>query len=72
MKREPTAWKWVRAKRTAAGLTQQQFAKETGLTLRDVQRIEQGDLHMSYKKYLAVADYFDVKMEELLYGEVEE
>ena len=72
MKREPTAWKWVRAKRTATGLTQQQFARETGLTLQDVQRIEQGDLHMSYKKYLAVAAYFDVMLDEMLYGEVEE
>lgn len=72
MKREPTAKDWVRARRTAAGVTQQQFAKEVGLTLRDVQRIEQGDLRMSYKKYLAVAEYYGVMLDEILYGEVDE
>ena len=72
MKREPTAWKWLRAKRTAANLTQEQLAKETGLTVRDIQRIEQGNLNMSYKKYLAVAIYFDVMLDEMLFGEVEE
>ncbi|MGM9606862.1 MAG: helix-turn-helix transcriptional regulator [Oscillospiraceae bacterium] len=70
--RQPTSDKWVRAKRTQAHLTQEQLAKETGLTLRDIQRIEHGDLHMSYKKYLAVALYFDATMDEMLYGEVEE
>ena len=70
--RQPTSDKWVRAKRAQAHLTQEQLAKETGLTLRDIQRIEHGDLHMSYKKYLAVALYFDATMDEMLYGEVEE
>lgn len=72
MNREPHADKWLRAKRAAAHLTQKQLAKETGLTLRDIQRIEQGDLRMSYKKYLAVAEYFDVMLDEMLHGEVEE
>lgn len=44
------------------------MAKETSLTLRDIHRIEHGDLHMSYKKYLAVALYFDATMDEMLYG----
>ena len=72
MKREPTSGKWVRAKRTQLNLTQAQFAKELGLSLRDIQRIEAGDLKMSYKKYLAIADYFNVAMDEILYGEVAE
>ena len=70
--RQPTADKWVRAKRARAHLTQEQLAKETGLTLRDIQRIEQGNLHMPSGKYLAVALYFNATMEEMLYGEVEE
>lgn len=72
MNREITSGKWVRAKRTHANLTQAQLAEHAGLTLRDIQRIEAGDLHMSYKKYLALAIYFDVSMDEMLYGEVEE
>ena len=70
--RQPTADKWVRAKRTRAHLTQEQLAKETGLTLRDIQRIEQGNLHMPSGKYLAVALYFNATMDEMLYGKVEE
>jgi len=72
MNREINSGKWVRAKRTHANLTQAQLAEQAGLTLRDIQRIEAGDLNMSYKKYLALAIYFDVSMDELLYGEVEE
>ena len=63
---------WLRAKRAKENLTQQELADRTGLTLRDIQRIEHGDLRMSYKKYVAVADYFNVMLDEMLYGEVEE
>ena len=62
----------IRDLREDGDLTQQELADKTGLTLRDIQRIEHGDLHMSYKKYLAVADYFHVMLDELLYGEVED
>lgn len=72
MNREITSGKWVRAKRTHVNLTQAQLAEQTGLTLRDIQRIEANDLKMSYKKYLALAIYFDVSLDEMLYGEVEE
>ena len=72
MNRKINSAQWVRAKRTQANLTQEQLAKEAGLSLRDVQRIEQGDLNMGYRKYLALAIYFGVTMEELLFGEVEE
>ena len=71
MNREITSGKWVRAKRTHANLTQAQLAEQAGLTLRDIQRIEQGDLNMSYKTYVAIADYFHVMLDEMLYGEVE-
>ena len=63
---------WLRAMRAKHDLTQQELADKTGLTLRDIQRIEHGDLHMSYKKYLAVADYFHVMLDEMLYGEVDD
>lgn len=71
MKRTPSADKWVRARRAQARLTQKQLAQETGLTLRDIQRIEHGDLFMPCRKYLAVAVYFQVSMEEMLYAESE-
>lgn len=63
---------WLRARRAKENLTQQELADATGLTLRDIQRIEQGDLHMSYKKYVAIADYFHVMLDEMLFGEVED
>ena len=72
MKQQPTADKWLRARRAKANLTQEQLARETGLTLRDIQRIEQGNLHLPYHKYLMVADYFGVPLEEMLFGEVDE
>ena len=70
MNREPTAWKWLRAKRAAAHLTQAQLAGETGLTVRDIQRMEHGDMHVSCRKYWTVAQYFNVMLEDMLYGEV--
>ena len=72
MKRKSHADQWLRARRAKEHLTQQELADRTGLSLRDIQRIESGDLHMSYKKYLAVADYFEVMLDEMLYGEVED
>lgn len=72
MNRTPNPGKWVRAKRTHANLTQAQLAEKAGLTLRDIQRIEANDLKLSYKKYLALAIYFDVMLDEILYGEVAE
>lgn len=72
MSHKAHADQWLRAMRAKHDLTQQELADKTGLTLRDIQRIEHGDLHMSYKKYLAVADYFHVMLDEMLYGEVED
>lgn len=72
MSHKAHADQWLRAMRAKENLTQQELADKTGLTLRDIQRIEHGDLHMSYKKYLAVADYFHVMLDEMLYGEVDD
>lgn len=72
MKIQPHADRWLRARRTREGLTQKELALKSGLTLRDIQRIEQGDLHMAYHKYVAVAEYFGVSLDEMLFGEVEE
>lgn len=72
MSHKAHADQWLRAMRAKENLTQQELADKTGLTLRDIQRIEHGDLHMSYKKYLAVADYFHVMLDEMLYGEAED
>lgn len=71
-KREPNPGAWLRASRAAAHLSREELAKETGLTLRDIERIEQNDLRMGSSKYVAIADYFDVMLEEILYSYGEE
>lgn len=69
--RNPNPGAWLRKKRKECNLTQKQLSAETGLSVRTIRRIENNDLHMSYKKYLALVDYFHVSFDEMLYGEQE-
>lgn len=71
-KRNPNPGAWLRAKRAAAHLSHAELADKTGLSVRDIERIEQNDLRMGCSKYVALADYFDVMLEEILFSYGEE
>ena len=62
---------WLKKKRAEHELTQEQLAQLTGLTIRDVRRIEANDLKLGCSKLIALANYFDVTVEEVLYGEAD-
>jgi len=68
-KADPGAW--LRKKRAQQDLTQDQLAQLIGLTVRDVRRMEVNDLKIGCSRLIALADYFDVTVEEILYGEAE-
>lgn len=60
---------WLKKKRTELELTQEQLAELIGLSVRDVRRIEANDLKIGSSKIVALADHFNVTLEEILYGE---
>ena len=68
-KADPGAW--LKRKRAQQDLTQEQVAQLTGLTVRDVRRIEANDLKLGCSKLIALANHFDVTVEEVLYGEAD-
>ena len=53
-KADPGAW--LQKKRTEQDLTQEQLAQLTGLTVRDVRRIEDNDLKLGCSKLIALAN----------------
>lgn len=69
MSRTANLGAWLKKKRAERNLSQEELAAKTGLTVREVQRIEENDLRMGCGKYVAIADYFDVMLEEILYAE---
>ena len=62
---------WLRRKRAQQDLTQEQLAQLTELSVRDVRRMEANDLKIGCSKLIALADYFGVTVEEILYGEAD-
>ncbi len=71
MSYEPHADRWLRRKRAQTGMTQKQLARATGLTVRDIQRMEEGNIRMFVRKYMAIALYFNVPMDQFLFDEEE-
>lgn len=71
-KRKLNPGAWLRAKRAATHLSREELAKETGLSVRVIERIEQNDLSMGCSKYVAIADYFHVMLDEILFSFGEE
>lgn len=70
--RIPNPGAWVRSKRKESKLTQKQLADTVGLSVYMIRRIEKNDLKIGSKKLLAVADFFNVSMDEIIYGFEEE
>lgn len=66
--RTPNPGAWVRRKRKENNLSQKQLADATGLSVYMIRCIEKNDLKIGSTKLLAVADYFCVSMEEIIYG----
>lgn len=62
---------WLKKQRAERNLTQEQLAEETGLTVRDIRRIEENDLTIGSSKLVVLADHFDTTVEEILYGEAD-
>ena len=60
----------LRSLRAAAHLTQTELAARAGLTLRDIQRMEQGMLNLPYRKFAAVTTVLGTNVDSLLWEEV--
>ena len=56
----------VRLARESRGLTQAQLAEAAGLELRQVQRVEAGNINFGILAFVAVASALDVDADELL------
>lgn len=60
---------WLCYYRAAAGMTQQQLAEKSGVNIRQIQKVESGDIlarNMSAKNLLALADALSVDPRQLL------
>lgn len=51
--------------RTDAGLTREQFCKETGLSTRSLQRYEYGEREPTLSTLIAFAKFYDVSLDYL-------
>jgi len=60
---------WLKKKREQENLTQESLAQLTGLKIRDIRRLEAHDLKIGCSKIVALAEYFRVSVDEILYGE---
>ncbi len=56
----------IKQARKRAGLTQQELANETGLSLRTIQRIEKGDQEVSGYSLRQISSTLDVQLEQLI------
>jgi len=56
----------IKQARKQAGLTQQDLANETGLSLRTIQRIEKGDQEVSGYSLRQISTILDVRLEQLI------
>ena len=56
----------IKRARKQAGLTQQDLANETGLSLRTIQRIEKGDQEVSGYSLRQISTILDVRLEQLI------
>ena len=70
MKQIQSTGQWLRSLRAATHLTQAELAQRAGLTLRDIQRMEQGMLNLPYRKFAAVTLVLGTDVDALLWGEV--
>lgn len=70
MKQVHSTGRRLRSLRAAAHLTQAQLANRSGLTLRDIQRMEQGMLNLPYRKFAAVTLALGTDVDALLWEEV--
>mgnify|MGYP002801427760 CR=1 FL=1 len=52
--------------RKASGLSQEQVAKKVGVVVRAYQRYEYGDRYPQLLTLIALADLFDVSLDELV------
>ena len=52
--------------RKASGLSQEQVAKKVGVVVRAYQRYEYGDRYPQLPTLVALADLFDVSLDELV------
>ena len=62
---------WLKKKREQENLTQESLAQLTGLKIRDIQRLEANDLKIGSSKLIALADYFQVSIDEILFEEAD-
>lgn len=58
----PNISKAIRELRIEAGLTQAFLAKQTGLSLTTISRIEKGDMRISARKLIELLSFFDVEL----------
>lgn len=70
MKQIRSTGRRLRSLRAAAHLTQAELAARAGLTLRDIQRMEQGMLNLPCRKFAAVAAVLGTDVDALLWEEV--
>jgi transcriptional regulator with XRE-family HTH domain len=51
--------------REKKGIRQQDLANETGVSIKTISRIENGDENIQYRNLKVIAKYFNVKIENL-------
>ena len=60
----------ARYMRLHLGLTQQQVAQETGMSIQDIVRIERGQKNLEKRKYRFLADYYHLPADAIFNDEV--
>lgn len=58
--------------REKKGIRQQDLANETGVSIKTISRIENGDENIQYRNLKVIAKYFNVKIENLYEKEKKE
>lgn len=58
--------------REKKGIRQQDLANETGVSIKTISRIENGDENIQYRNLKVIAKYFNIKIENIYEKEKKE